>query len=90
MTIDDQIRDKNYIMILIKKLQKHEPYHLAKLISMNILQVNKYCLLIKKKKKKKKNKSTTLKYGSFSRKTSKNTCVIMIRIIITFANQIFL
>ena len=56
MTIDDQIRDKNYIMILIKKPQKHQPYHQAKLISMNILRVNKYCLLIKKKRKKKKEK----------------------------------
>ena len=56
MTIDDQIRDKNYIMILIKKPQKYQPYHQAKLISMNILRVNKYCLLIKKKRKKKKEK----------------------------------
>ena len=25
---------KNYSMILIKKLQKHQPYHQAKLVSM--------------------------------------------------------
>ena len=28
---------KNYSMILIEKLQKYQPYHQAKLISMNIL-----------------------------------------------------
>ena len=46
MTTDDQIRNKNYGMILIEKLQKYQPYHQAKLISMNILQVKKYYLLI--------------------------------------------
>ena len=46
MTTDDQIRNKNYSMILIEKLQKYQPYHQAKLISMNILQVKKYYLLI--------------------------------------------
>ena len=49
MTIDDQIRDENYSMVLIEKLQKYRPYHQAKLISMNILQVKKYFLLIKNK-----------------------------------------
>ena len=39
---------KHYNMILIEKLQKFLPYHKAKLISMNILQVKKYYLLIKK------------------------------------------
>ena len=40
-------------MILKEKLQKdhhakyHKPYHQAKLKSMNILPVMKYCLLIK-------------------------------------------
>ena len=29
-------------------MQKYQPYHQAKLISMNILQLKKYCLLIKK------------------------------------------
>ena len=38
---------KNCNMILIEKLQKHQPYHQANLISMNIFQVKKYCLLIK-------------------------------------------
>ena len=42
MTIDDQIRDKKYNMILIEKLQKYLSYHQAKLISMNILQVKTY------------------------------------------------
>ena len=37
MTIDDQLRIKNYNIILIEKLQKYQPYHQAKLISMNIL-----------------------------------------------------
>ena len=43
MTIDDQIKDENYNMILIEKLQKHQSYHQA------ILQVKKYYLLIKNK-----------------------------------------
>ena len=38
---------KNYNMIFIKKQQKYEHYRLEKLINMNNLQVNKYCLLIK-------------------------------------------
>ena len=46
MTIDDQIRMKNH-SIFIEKLQKYLPYHHVKLINMNILQVEKYCLLIK-------------------------------------------
>ena len=44
MALDDQIRDE--------KLQydaKYWPYHQANLISTNILQVKKYCLLIKTK-----------------------------------------
>ena len=49
MTTDDQIGDENYSMILIEKLQKYQSYHQAKLISMNIFQVKKYCLLIKSK-----------------------------------------
>ena len=36
MTTDDQIRDENYNTILISKLLKYQPYHQAKLISMNI------------------------------------------------------
>ena len=36
-------------MKLIEKLQKYQPYHQAKLINTNTLQVKKYYLLIKKK-----------------------------------------
>ena len=51
MATDDQIRDKkNCNMILIEKLQKYQPHHQEKLISMNILQVKKHYLLIKNKK----------------------------------------
>ena len=42
MTTNDQIKDEKYKMILIEKLQKYQPYHQAKLINMNILQVKKY------------------------------------------------
>ena len=34
---------KNDSVKLIEKLQNYQPYHQAKLISMNILQVKKYC-----------------------------------------------
>ena len=47
MIIDDQIRDENYSMILIEKLQKYQPYYQEKFINMNIVQVRKYYLLIK-------------------------------------------
>ena len=40
---------KNYSMVLIDKLQKYQPYHQAKCISKNILQVKKYWLPIKNK-----------------------------------------
>ena len=52
--------------ILIEKLQKYQPYHQAKLKSMNILQVKKYYVLVKKKvlkeqaKKHSKNKQKQL------------------------------
>ena len=49
MTIDDKIRDENYNMILTEKQQKYQLYHLEKLINMNILQVKKYCFMIKDK-----------------------------------------
>ena len=39
MTTDDQIRDENYNMILIEKLQRYQPYRQAKLTSMNMLLV---------------------------------------------------
>ena len=48
MTIDDQIKDEK-IQYDIENLQKYQPYHQAKLISMNIVQVKKYYLLIKNK-----------------------------------------
>ena len=38
---------KNCNMILTKKKQKYQHYHLEKLINMNILEVKKYYLLIK-------------------------------------------
>ena len=34
--------------MIIEKLQIYQPYHQAKLISMNIFQMKKYCLLTKK------------------------------------------
>ena len=49
MATDDQITDKNYNMILTEKLQKYQPYHQANLINMNILLVQKSCLLIENK-----------------------------------------
>ena len=45
MTVDD----KNYDTVLIKNQQKHQHYHLKKLINVNILQVQKYYLLIEVK-----------------------------------------
>ena len=44
-----RLKIKNFNMILIEKLQKYQPCHKAKLLSMNILLVNKYDLLIKNK-----------------------------------------
>ena len=49
MTIDDQIKDEKF-QYDINRLTE-QPYYQAKLISMNILQVKKYCLLIKKNKR---------------------------------------
>ena len=49
MTIEDQVREAAYNMILIKKLQKYQLYHEAKLISMNILLVKIYYRLIDNK-----------------------------------------
>ena len=49
MTIDDQIKDEKYNMILIEKLQKYQSHHQAKLINMNMLLMKKYFLLIKNK-----------------------------------------
>ena len=44
-----RLKIKNYNMMLIEELQKYLPYHQAKLISMNMLQVKKYCHLINNK-----------------------------------------
>ena len=49
MATDDQITDKNYNMILTEKLQKYQPYHQTKLVSMNILLAKKYYHIIKNK-----------------------------------------
>ena len=51
MTIDDQIRDeKMKCNINREKQPKYQPYHLTKLISMNILLVKKYYHLINNRK----------------------------------------
>ena len=42
-----KLKMKNYNMILTEKQQKYQHYHQVKLINMNILQVKKYCHLIK-------------------------------------------
>ena len=39
MTINDQIRDKKYNMILIEKQPKYQLYHQVKFVDMNILLV---------------------------------------------------
>ena len=44
-----KLKIKNYKLILTEKQQKYQHYHLEKLISMNFLQVRKYCLQIKDK-----------------------------------------
>ena len=44
---------KNSNMVLTEKQQKHQHYHPKKLINMNILQVKKYCFLIKDKEQNK-------------------------------------
>ena len=49
MTIDDKARDEKCNLILTEKQQKYQLYHLEKLMNINILQVKKYCLLIKDK-----------------------------------------
>ena len=40
-----RLETKNYNILLTEKLPKYQPYHKAKLISMNILLVTKYCHL---------------------------------------------
>ena len=41
MTIEDQVKDENYNMTLIEKLQKYQRYHQVNLINMNTLLVKK-------------------------------------------------
>ena len=38
---------KNLNMIFTEKKHKYQIYHMEELMNMNILEVNKYCLLIK-------------------------------------------
>ena len=38
---------KNYNMILIEKLQKHQLHHLQRLVNVSIKKVKKSCHLIK-------------------------------------------
>ena len=47
MKIDEKFRDQK--LQYDRKQQKYQHYRLEKLINMNILQVKKYCLLIKDK-----------------------------------------
>ena len=41
MTIDDQIRDEKLQHNINREAPEYQPYHQAKLINMNILQVRK-------------------------------------------------
>ena len=47
MTIDDKIKDEKLQYGLTEKQQKYQCYLHVKLINVNILQVKKYCHLIK-------------------------------------------
>ena len=49
MAINDQIRDEKLQYDIVRKLPKYQPYHQAKLISMNILLSTKYYHLISNK-----------------------------------------
>ena len=49
MTINDQIKGKNYNMILIEKKLKYQLYHQVKFMNMNILWVKIYYHLINNK-----------------------------------------
>ena len=48
MTTDDQIKDEKLQYGINREAAKYQPYHQVKSISINILQVKKYCLLIKR------------------------------------------
>ena len=50
MTTDDKklmIRDENYKIVLTQKQKKFQFYHQPKSTNMNILQVKRFCLLVK-------------------------------------------
>ena len=49
VTNDDKIRDEKLQYYVKEKQLEYQHYHLEKMISMNILQVKKYCFLIKDK-----------------------------------------
>ena len=49
MTVDGNIRDEKLQYDNNREAAKYQHYHLKKLINMNILQLKKYCLLIKGK-----------------------------------------
>ena len=49
MTINDQLRDENYNMILIEKQPKYQPDRQVKFVNMNILLVKIYYHLINSK-----------------------------------------
>ena len=48
MKINDKTRNENCNMILTEKQRKYQHYHLEKVININILQVEKYYLLVNK------------------------------------------
>ena len=47
MTIDDKISDEKLRYDINREAANYQHYYLQKLINMNILQMKKYCLLIK-------------------------------------------
>ena len=47
MTIDDKITDEKLQYSITGAAEKNQHCHMKKLINMNILQVKKYCLIIK-------------------------------------------
>ena len=49
MTIDDQIKHEKLQYDINTEDAKYQLYHQAKLINVDILQVKKYCFLIKNK-----------------------------------------
>ena len=66
------LKMKNYNMTSIKKLQKYKPYHQAKLIIINILQVKTYCLLNKNKSQNKLNSFYFPLGKAFAKQTKTN------------------